>query len=117
MEVLSHPEGNESLWAVAPEYDADFEVFGTFPVQAVGTVCGRDFRFEAIDDAWRLEVADETFIDGRLDAGRVFHGEDFPHAGWMSHEEAVEIIVRCLQEYTGVTVPPIRPRRRIRSGF
>lgn len=108
MEVLPHPEGIEALWVVAAEYDADFEVFGACPVQAFGTVCGRDFRFHAIHDEWRLEVAAENAPGG---PDGFFHGEDHPHAGWMSHEEAVEIIVRCLQEYTGVTVEPVGRRR------
>jgi hypothetical protein len=76
-------------------------------VQALGAVCGRDLYFRARDGAWTFNVADS---DGRFPADER-HGSDafccearFPDADWMSLEEAVAIIVHCLQEYTGVTV-------------
>jgi hypothetical protein len=105
MEVIPNPDGLESLWVVAPEFDADFEVYGACPVEAVGTVCGRDFYFHARDDRWSFEVADSRgdlpshthpVEDGLL------HEGNHPTASWMSHREAVEIVIRCLQEYTGL---------------
>ena len=37
MEVHPHPEGLHLLRVTAPEYEATFEVYGTCPVQALGT--------------------------------------------------------------------------------
>jgi hypothetical protein len=42
MEVHPHPEGLNLFRVMAPEYEATFEVYGTCPVQALGTVGGRD---------------------------------------------------------------------------
>lgn len=40
--VRSGPEGLQWLFVEAPELDAEFEVYGNCPVQAFGTVLGRD---------------------------------------------------------------------------
>jgi hypothetical protein len=110
MEIHPHPDGLELLRVVAPEYGATFEVYGKCPVQAFGSVLGRDLYFRARHDAWTFDVADRA---GNLPSDGFFESDGFyregqcPKAGWMPLEDAVKIIVRCLAEYTGV-----RPERR-----
>jgi len=101
VEVLPHPDGLESLWVVAPEFDADFEVFGACPVEAVGTVCGRDLYFHTRHERWSFEVADDFGNTNGHSADKLLHEGDHPGADWMSHQQAAEIIIRCLREYTG----------------
>jgi hypothetical protein len=40
--------------------------------------------------------------DGYFDSDGFYREADYPNASWMPHTEAVKIIVRCLQELTGV---------------
>jgi hypothetical protein len=60
MEVRESPDGLELLMVTAPEFDANFEVYGNCPVQGLGTVLGRDLYFHARHDGWWFEVADRA---------------------------------------------------------
>jgi hypothetical protein len=90
------------LSVTAPEYDASFEVWGCCPVQALGTVGGRDLYFRARHGRWTFEVADHAGnlpSDGYRDSDGFFREGEYPDAGWMTHWQAVTIIGRCLREY------------------
>jgi hypothetical protein len=103
MEVRPDPDGFDRLFVSAPELDAEFEVFGACPVQALGTVCGRDLYFRARHGDWSFEVADSARTlpsDGgaREPDGFYRDGVD-PHNGRMPLPEAVAVITECLRGY------------------
>jgi hypothetical protein len=101
--VRPDPDGLYRLFVSAPEWHAEFEVSGACPVQAVGTVCGRDLYFRARHGEWSFDVANR---DGHLpsDGYQVldgFYREGIdPHNGFMPLSEAVAVIAECLWEYT-----------------
>jgi hypothetical protein len=106
MEVHSHPQGLKSLRVEAPEYDATFEVYGRCPVQAFGTVLGRELYFRARHDGWSFDVADRDGnlpSEGYRDSDGFYREGVYPHAGSMPLREAVKIIARRLREYVGDT--------------
>jgi hypothetical protein len=105
LEIQPQTEGLDWLRVMASEYDAKFEVFGDSPVQALGTVLGRELYFRARHDKWSFEVADHSGnlpSDGYLGLDGFYREGDYPNAGWMPLQDAVKIIVRCLKEFTGV---------------
>jgi hypothetical protein len=107
VEVRKSPDGFDLLAVSAPELDATFEVYGNCPVQAFGTVLGRELYFRARHDGWSFDVADHAGklpSDGFRDSDGFYREGEHPNAGWMPLTEAVQIIVRCLQEYTGLRV-------------
>lgn len=109
MEVFPHPAGLDSLRVVAPEWEAEFEVYGACPVQASGTVRGRDLYFRARHGEWTFEVADSA---GHLPSDGYSKSDGFyregidPHNGYMPLPEAIVMVVACLREYTGLDVKP-----------
>lgn len=105
MEIKPDPDGYDRLFVVAPELDAEYEVFGVCPVQAVGTVRGRDLYFRARWGKWSFEVADSA---GNLPSNGIDRESDAfcrdgvdPHYGYMPLPEAVGVINECLREYIG----------------
>jgi hypothetical protein len=44
--------------------------------------------------------------DGFFDSDGFYREGTYPNAGWMPLEEAVNIIARCLNEFTGLRAPP-----------
>jgi hypothetical protein len=109
VEVQPDPDGLKRLFVEAPEYDARFEVSGECPVQAFGTVLGRELYFWARHDSWTFDVADHRGhlpSDGYRDSDGSCREGDYPNASWMPHRKAVTIIERCLQEYTGGRAEP-----------
>jgi hypothetical protein len=106
LEIHPHPEGLKLLQVAAPEYDAAFEVYGNCPVQAFGTVGGRELYFRARHEGWSFDVADHAGnlpSDGYRDSDGFYREGGCPNAGWMPLDAAVKIIARCLHEYKGVT--------------
>jgi hypothetical protein len=102
VEVQPHPEGLNLLRVTAPEYEAAFEVYGSCPVQALGSVRGRDLFFHARHEGWSFDVADRDgnlLSDGYRDSDGFYREGSYPGAGWMPLPEAVKIIVGCLREY------------------
>jgi hypothetical protein len=94
----------ERLIVTAPEFDAEFEVYGNAPVQGFGTVLGRELYFRARHDGWSFDVADHAGrlpSDGSREPDGFYREAEYADASWMPHTEAVRIIARCLQEYTG----------------
>jgi hypothetical protein len=105
VEVQPDPAGLDRLYVTAPEFDASFEVFGEAPVQALGSVLGRDLYFRARWDGWSFDVADRAGnlpSDGYRDSDGFYREAAYPNASWMPLAEAVRIVVQCLREYTGV---------------
>jgi hypothetical protein len=105
VEVQPDPAGLQRLVVTAPEFDASFEVYGNAPVQGFGAVLGRDLYFRARHDGWSFDVADHAGrlpSDGYRGSDGFYREGDYPDASWMPHAVAVRIIVRCLEEYTGV---------------
>ena len=117
VDVRESPDGLALLTVMAPEYDASFEVWGNCPVQALGTVLGRDLYFRARHDGWTFDVADRDGnlpSDGFRDSDGFYREGKYPNAGWMPHRKAVAIVEQCLREYTEgsgePTGAPDRPR-------
>lgn len=111
VEIIPHPDGLQSLRVVAPEWDASFEVNGACPVQAFGTVRGRDLYFRARHGEWWFEVADAAgrmWSDGYRDSDGYYREGIDPHNGYMPLPEAVAVIAECLREYTGGLTEPGR---------
>src|SRR5687768_4835444 len=74
VEVKTDPGGLEKLVVTAPEFDATFEVYGHGPVQAFGTVLGRELYFRARHDGWSFDVADQR---GHLPSDGYFDSDGF----------------------------------------
>lgn len=99
MEVRNDPTGLRRLVVQAPEFDAELEVFGDSPEQAIGTVLGCDIYFRVRHDRWSVEVADHDGrmpSDGKSNVDGFCREAEFPNASWMPHGKAVRIIARCL---------------------
>ena len=86
-----------------PDLDIEYELWGEYPVQALGEIRGRDFYFRAKHSEWEFEVAD---ADGVLPSDG---GEDefvrrgkHPDASHMPHDEAASLIESFLREYAAV---------------
>jgi hypothetical protein len=109
VEVRPDPEGLNRLFVTAPEWDAAFEVYGVCPVQASGTVRGRDLYFRARHGSWSFDVADSRGnlpSDGFSESDGFYREGVDPHYGYMPLPEAVEVIADCLREYTGANAAP-----------
>jgi hypothetical protein len=105
VQVQPDPNGLQRLFVSAPEFDAQFEVYGDCPVQAFGTVLDRDLYFRARNEGWSFDVADYAGnlpSDGYHDSDGFYREDRYPRASWMPLRDAVKIIIRCLEEYTGV---------------
>lgn len=112
MDVQPDPAGLKRLIVTAPEFDAEFEVHGVCPVQGFGTVRGRDLYFRARHDEWSFDVADHAGnlpSDGFRKSDGFYREAPYPEASWMPHRKAVEIIERCLREYTRERAEPGTP--------
>jgi hypothetical protein len=104
VEVRPDPAGLQRLFVEAPEYDARFEVWGACPVQACGTVLGRELYFRARHGHWTFDVADHAGrlpSDGYRDSDGFFREGVLGNAISVPHEKVVTIIKQCLREYTG----------------
>jgi hypothetical protein len=113
VEVRPDLDNLKQLIVTAPEFDANFDVYGNCPVQGLGSVCGRDLFFWARHDAWTFDVANSAGnmpSDGFMDSDGFYREGTYPNAGWMPLEEAVAIIERCLQDYVnGPGKPGLNP--------
>jgi hypothetical protein len=105
MEIRPDPNGLDRLFVSAPKFDAQFEIYGKCPVQAFGTVLGRDLYFRARHQDWSFDVADcqgNLPSDGYQASDGFYREGKYPDAGWMPLRDAVKIIAKCLREFTGV---------------
>lgn len=73
---------------------------GNCPVQAEGTVDGKQFYFRARGDSWQLHIGDS---DHDIWTNPLFYTEqaygEWPEAGWMPKHEAVGFIVLGVEAY------------------
>ncbi len=105
MDVQHDPQGFNRLFVIAREFDAEFEVWGSYPVQGLGMVLGRDLYFRARDMAWSFDVANSEGhfpSDGYQGSDGFYREREYPNADCMPLPVAVNVIVKCLEEYTGV---------------
>jgi hypothetical protein len=96
--------GPESVAVSDPARRAAYEVYGSDPVQAFGTVAGRELYFRAKHAAWSFDVADhkgDLPSDGFADPNGFFREGAYAGASHMSWDEAVRLIDQCLTEYAG----------------
>ncbi|MCG8460697.1 MAG: hypothetical protein MI919_30815, partial [Holophagales bacterium] len=78
----------------------ELEVFGSAPVQPLGTVDGRDFYFRARHDAWSAEVADSLGMlpsDG-FSGGLFRHGFQ-QKASYLALPRVNHLIEKSVDEY------------------
>jgi hypothetical protein len=115
VEVRPDPEGFDRLYVLAPEWNAVFEANGACPVQAFGTVCGRNLYFRVRRGEWSFDVADSAGnlpSDGYFDSDGFYRQGIDPHHGYMPLSEAVTVIAECLREYAdGKAEPGAAPDR------
>lgn len=107
--VQPDPTGLDRLFVTAPEFDAQFEVYGYCPVQGFGTVRGRDLYFRARHNDWSFDVADNAGrlpSDGLAGSDGFYREAHYANAGWMPLPEAVALIERCLRDYEGARTEP-----------
>ena len=79
----------------------DYEICGHAPLQALGTVAGREFFFHARNDGWSFEVALENGdLPSDVGADAVFYREGkHKNASYMSIDTGIAIIKRLVTEY------------------
>jgi hypothetical protein len=97
-------EERNRLLVTVPELDAQFELWGSCPVQALGTILGRELYFRARHNGWSLDIADHAGnlpSDGNRNSDGFYRQGDYPNSGTMPQKRAVAIIMRCLREYVG----------------
>jgi hypothetical protein len=85
-----------------PVRSIEYEIYGSAPVQAFGTVAGRDIYFWARHRTWSLDIADHNGnlpSDGCADADSFYREGECENASYMPFEQAMQIIDRCLLEY------------------
>ena len=83
-----------------PDLGIEYELWGAYPVQALGTIRGREFYFHAKYHEWEFEVADARGVLPS-DGGNpefVRRGKH-PDASRMPHDEAASLIDSFLREY------------------
>jgi hypothetical protein len=85
-----------------PQFEADYEIWGAAPVQAIGTAFGRDIYFRARHNEWTFEIADETGnlpSDGQDGPSSfIIRGKD-PNASYMPLQDAQRIVEHGLREF------------------
>jgi hypothetical protein len=89
--------------AAFPEFGAELQIEGFAPVQAFGSVRGRELYFRARHSTWTFEIADHLGnlpSDGEAAADAFYREATFPNAGSMPKATAIQIIKQCLEDYT-----------------
>lgn len=83
------------------DLDLECDIQGYCPVQAYGTIRGRDFYFRAHHDFWSFELEDLNGVlpddGGNREEGFYCEGA-YWNASWMRHADAADIIQRCAVE-------------------
>jgi hypothetical protein len=95
---------------VVPELGLEYEVEGAAPVQALGTIRGREFYFRARHSNWTFEVANDL---GELptDVGgdALFYLQSRHNdASFLSLDEACVIIEHCAKSFLELTWPNLK---------
>jgi hypothetical protein len=84
-----------------PDLGIEYNLWGEYPVQAMGEVRGREFYFRAKHDEWEFEVADASGVLPS-DGGKPEFVRRGKHAdaSYMPHDEAAKLIESFVREYT-----------------
>jgi hypothetical protein len=86
-----------------PTFKLEGELWGFAPVQALGTINGREFYFRARHNDWTFEIADSATSALPSDGGRsgFVRSGAFSNASFMSHDVAESLIVTCVEQFLG----------------
>ncbi len=90
-----------------PELGLVYELGGVVPVQAFGSIGGRDFYFCARHSNWTFEMADDLgqlSSDTGNNAVLSVEGRN-RNAGYMPLDEASKIIEECTKLYLSTVFP------------
>jgi hypothetical protein len=71
---------------------------GNCPVQGEGTICGKEFYFRARGEGWSFGVGGDVVLDPEWSREGTWGDGPFD-AGWMSEDDARQIIERCAAEF------------------
>jgi hypothetical protein len=71
---------------------------GSCPVQAEGTIDGREFYFRARGGAWRLNIGGDVVCDPEWSHHEPYGDSPFA-AGWMSEDDARFFIRKAAELY------------------
>jgi len=71
---------------------------GNCPVQAEGTLCGKEFYFRARGNRWALNVGGDVVVDPEWKYEEPYGSEAFA-AGWMEEKEALRFIEAAAEMY------------------
>lgn len=71
---------------------------GKCPVQAEGTIGGKEFYFRARGDSWRLNIGGDVVMNPEWAYGEDY-GDGPYDAGWMTEEEALAFIEKAASLY------------------
>lgn len=79
----------------------EYEIWGSAPVQALGTVLGREFYFRSRHDEWSFEVALENGeLPSDVGVEPVFYRTGaFENASYMPLDKGIAIIKRLATEF------------------
>lgn len=73
---------------------------GNCPVQAEGTIDGKEFYFRARYDSWSLSIGDDPIGSVEWEYEEPYGTPDGYDAGWMSEDEARAFISKAAKKYT-----------------
>ena len=83
-----------------PDLGIEYDLWGEYPVEALGEVPDREFYFQAKYSEWEFEVADANGVlpsdGGKPEFVRLGKHFDASH---MPHDEAASLIESFLREY------------------
>lgn len=86
-----------------PKFKLEGELWGNAPVQALGTLNGREFCFRARHNEWTFEIAESATSALPSDGGRggFVRSGSFSNASFMSPDVAESLIVTCVEQFLG----------------
>lgn len=102
MQVTPAPNGVELLNVSAPEYDTEFEIYGSCPIQAFGATFDRELYFRARHGDWWFELADSDGklpSDGGASADGFYYDGHYDESQPPSLRKCVRIIAKCLEQF------------------
>lgn len=102
MNLMDQPSSSVTYVYKLPDLEAEFEIWGSCPAQALGTVVGRELYFRARHDEWSFDIADRNGnlpSNGQAEPDSFFRKGKLPKAGWMRTDEAAQLIVSLLSNY------------------
>lgn len=96
-------EETDNFMSVADaNQSVEFEIWGSAPVQALGSLSGREFYFRARHDGWSCEVADDCGqlpSDGLANTTGFSRSGRYENASYIPLRDALKLINLSLREY------------------